>query len=634
MKTIFFFACFLSSCVCCPARLLGQESLLTKTIKGTPILYSVAFSPDGKYLASSGAGNTLKIWRLEDGACVKTLTGHKSFVNSVAFSPDGKRLASASEDATVKIWDVASGACINTLKGHKDFVLSAVFFPDGKRLASVSADGTLKLWRADSDTPYKTLKGHSGYVYSVAVSPDGKQLASAGVDRTIKIWNAESGTRELTLEGHKDAVNSVFFSPKGIYLASGSDDGSVKLWRLKDGLCVKTFTAGRTPVLSVAYSPDGAYVFSGGADNAVNAWSVSGSERHAEFKGHGGQVKSVAISPDGNYLASGSFDKTIKLWLTPWEADRRSSEIQAADETEAKKDSSYAAHYSAGLLALSTPTLSGAEKSFSEFTQALTFRKTEECRVKLAEAGKLLNIRRLEAAKALKISRAEELLTRQQNERQMKQRTILGVKCLSGILVFLLITRAVSRARRKTRFKKSFPVEIKLAAVSGDYTKVFEQYRGYTAIGGETGSLSPEDLLRLYYGIGDLDRLPRAKIPYSFLLSYAAKFANAGDYKTAAHMLRSGQLLDEFTEPGDYDAFVGIFVKAGRPEHLLMRKFKAATYSALAEAFFRSKDYVYCKKVCDFKKQFYASRMSRRDKELMSLSQAAAAPAATENPAT
>jgi len=634
MKIFFLCVCVIGSCICRPPGLAAQESLLTKTLKGnSTIIYSLAFSPDGKYLAAGGAGNTLKIWRLEDGACVKTLTGHNSFTNSVSFSPDGKKLLSASEDTTIKIWNVATGACLNTLKGHTDFVLSAAFFPDGKRLASVSADGTLKLWRTDAKAPYKTLKGHAGYIYSVSVAPDGKQIASGGVDRTVKIWDAESGVRRMTLEGHSDAVNSVAFSPKGTYLASGGDDGSVKIWRLKDGVCVKTFTADRRPVHSVAYSPDGTYVFSGSGDGTANAWSAIGDVQQTEYKGHGGLVKSVAVSPDGSYLASGSFDKTIKLWLTPWEAERRNREIRTSEQIETEKDVYYTTHYETGLLAMSTPTIANLELSVSHFTKALSYRKNADCEAKLGEATELLGIKKVEEAKDLARKQREELNARRQRELLLKQRAAMGLKALAGLIVFLAIARVVYKTKKKIGFRRAFPDEIRTATAAGDYEKVFKQYTEYKALGGNIMNLPQEDLLRLYHGIGALDKLPRENIPYNFLLGYAAKFANSGNFKTALVMLRSGQLLDEFRKPEDYDAFVDIFEKANRPENLLMRKFKSATYSGLAEAFFKVKDYTSCKKICAFKKQFHASKLSRRDHELVSLSQEAALPAAPETTA-
>jgi len=610
MKRIIPASFFLGSLLLLPLNLSAQESLLTKTVKNYPkIVYSIAFSTDGKYLAAGGSGNVINIWRLADEALLKTLSGHTGFVNSVAFSRDGKKIVSAGEDGTVRIWNANTGSPISVLRGHKDFVSSAAFFPDGARVASAGADGMLRLWRLDSKKAYKTIPAHAGYIYSVAVSSNGEYVASAGVDKVIRIWDAESGERKAVLEGHSEPVNSVVFSPKGHYLASGSDDGSAKIWRVKDPLCIKTFSSGRQPVLAVAYSPDGSHVFSGGANKIINSWGSSGDPRTVEYRGHGGLVRSVAISPDGKYLASGSFDKTIKIWLTPWEAEARSSEMQSEEAKEIEKDARYAMHYQAGLVALENSTLENVERACHEFSRALSFREKEECRLELSKATKLLDQKR-----------NEELLARRFREQLLRDRVVMGAKGLAAGLVFLTGFKTLRRLRRRSVFKKNFSGEVKVAAVLGDYAQLFERYMEFRAMGGSPGSLPHEDLLRLYHGVGLIDKLPREDVPYTFLLAYALKFSNSGNHRTALQMLRSGELLDEFKRPEDYAAFVEIYGKAERPETLLMRKFRASTYSSLAEAFFRAKDYGGCKKVCEFKKQFYPGGLSRRDKELEKLS--------------
>ena len=122
-----------------------------------------------------------------------TLRGHKKSVYSVAFSRDGKTLASGSDDNTVKLWDAATGQELRTLGGHSSFVLSVAFSPDGKTLASGSDDNTVKLWDAATGQELRTLGGHSSFVLSVAFSPDGKTLASGSFDKTVKLWDAATG---------------------------------------------------------------------------------------------------------------------------------------------------------------------------------------------------------------------------------------------------------------------------------------------------------------------------------------------------------------------------------------------------------------------------------------------------------
>ncbi|KAK3995703.1 hypothetical protein QBC44DRAFT_319239 [Cladorrhinum sp. PSN332] len=142
-------------------------------------------------------------------ACLQTLEGHDGWVHSVAFSHDGKQVASGSADGTIKIWDATSGSCVKTLEGHGDSVRSVTFSYDGKQVASGSDDGTIKIWDATSGSCVKTLEGHGDSVRSVTFSHDGKQVASGSDDGTIKIWDATLGSCVKTLEGHCGWVRSV-----------------------------------------------------------------------------------------------------------------------------------------------------------------------------------------------------------------------------------------------------------------------------------------------------------------------------------------------------------------------------------------------------------------------------------------
>ncbi len=195
---------------------------------------SVAFSPDGKTLASGSWDKTIILWDVEKRQRIgQPLEGHKNDVRSVAFSPDGKTLASGSWDKTIILWDVERRQRIGQpLEGHKDYVYSVAFSPDGKTLASGSGDKTIILWDVEKRQRIgQPLEGHKNSVYSVAFSPDGKTLASGSSDKTIILWDVEKRQRiGQPLEGHKDSVYSVAFSPDGKTLASGSRDKTIILW--------------------------------------------------------------------------------------------------------------------------------------------------------------------------------------------------------------------------------------------------------------------------------------------------------------------------------------------------------------------------------------------------------------------
>jgi len=276
---------------------------------------SVAFSADGKYLASGSATykkTTITLMKVPSGEVIRVFKGHTGYLSSVAFSPDVKYLASGAYDNTVRLWDVATGEELRTFKGHTDLVNAVAFSPDGRHLASASDDKTIRFWDVDGGTQLHLLKGHTSGLYTVAFSPDGRILASGSNDSTIRLWSAATGEELGLLKGHRYLVTSIAFSPDGRYLASGSYDKTLRLWNVATRKDVRTLRGHTDSVTTVAFSPDGKILASGSYDKNIILWDVDAGEPLYLLKGHTREVLSVTLSPDGRYLASGS--RTVRLW--------------------------------------------------------------------------------------------------------------------------------------------------------------------------------------------------------------------------------------------------------------------------------------------------------------------------------
>jgi len=292
----------------------------------TPLLRVVRLS--GSVLAISAdmrtavtnTGNTLQLWDTDTGeARGAPLQGHTSAVASVAFSPDGRVLASVSFDKTLRAWDAATGQPIGSpLLGHTDAVESVAFSPDGRLLASAGLDKALRMWDATTWQPLGVvLHGHKGPVLTMAFSPDGKILATGGFDGTVHLWDTATWQHSgAPLQGHLTAVTCLAFSADGKTLASGSTDRDVRLWDVTNGLPRGAPLEGHTDqVLGLAFSPDGKALASASDDGTVRRWDTeSGRPYDVALRGHTSGVSTVAFSRDGRKLLSGSRDQTLITW--------------------------------------------------------------------------------------------------------------------------------------------------------------------------------------------------------------------------------------------------------------------------------------------------------------------------------
>ena len=215
---------------------------------------SVAISPDGKLIASSGFDGTIKLWSFNSGQELKTMKVEKgSSINSLVFSPDGKILASCTGNK-INFWGMPAGKEIKTFQNGCSAMTperTIAFLPDGQTLAVLNSE-SVKLISIDSGKELRKIEQSSTFE-TLAISPNGKTIAW-GSDSLIKIWNIENQQDIKVLSGHESGIHSLAFSPDGKTLASGSNDNDIKFWSLQDGIEFKTLNGHSSSVSSVTFS--------------------------------------------------------------------------------------------------------------------------------------------------------------------------------------------------------------------------------------------------------------------------------------------------------------------------------------------------------------------------------------------
>ena len=319
-----------------------------KEISSKSPISCIAYSPDGSQIVTGDWNGTARIWdwdtdseqpRLKINITDESQPTSKSqhYVFAVAFSPDGKQIATGSNDrhGYVRLWNATTGDVEKTLQGHRDAVVSVAFSQDGKKLLTGSYDETARLWNL-SDDSHIEFRGHEWWVWSARFSPDHKRIVTASQDGTAMVWDADTGARIKTFWRHGGPVLTADFSPDGKLIASGDELHQVYIWdpmsisdrdyrtiRWEDNRPPKlqkvTAELAGHPggVRCLRFSPDGHHVLSGGNDNTLRYWDVASGKLVKELRGHGGPVQSCVFSPSGdgmNFVASGSLDSQAKIW--------------------------------------------------------------------------------------------------------------------------------------------------------------------------------------------------------------------------------------------------------------------------------------------------------------------------------
>jgi WD40 repeat protein len=284
----------------------------------------VAYSPDGRWLASGGWDNTIRIWDASTGELCATLP-QPDIVRALAFGPDGQWLVTGDRlEDRLRIWDVVTGRVRREIRGPRKGVRFLAVSPDGSRIASTvwvwdplpgdpgpGKEHHLSIWDVSSGEKLFSAKG-----IALAYSPDGSWLAATSADvKSVLLMDARTHRVVKRFTGHEGEIRWAAFSPDSRRLASCSFDSTVRLWDVGSGAC-QVLIGHTDEVFAVAFHPDGTRLASGGRDGSIWLWDTVSGRDVARLPGHTSFVQSLAFSPDGKTLASGSGDQTVRLWDT------------------------------------------------------------------------------------------------------------------------------------------------------------------------------------------------------------------------------------------------------------------------------------------------------------------------------
>jgi WD40 repeat protein/DNA-binding winged helix-turn-helix (wHTH) protein len=283
----------------------------------------VKFAPDSKSILIAGtwdSNNTAKLWSLPEG---KEIMPFSDITEAIAFSPNGKLIATANKNNTIKLWDAEKGYEIASLPGHADRVVAVDFSPDGLKLASGSLDNTTKIWNVPKNESRGIVRAHAKGISSLIFSPDGKTIVSASNDRTAKLWDVETEQERVTFSGHTDSVFVAAFAPDGLTLATAGNDLTIKLWDVVTGrqrLSIESLK----PTTVLTFSPDGKLLASGHwwHDLGARLWDTASGTLSCSADTRGNGDWSVEFSKDAKQFITAtppgdnepSEDNAIRFW--------------------------------------------------------------------------------------------------------------------------------------------------------------------------------------------------------------------------------------------------------------------------------------------------------------------------------
>jgi WD40 repeat protein/LysM repeat protein len=272
------------------------------------------FSPDGSKLITTSWDKTARLWDVNTGKEIGSLTGHTHIVSEAYFSPDGKYIVSLGQDFSARIWDFSAQRTIGVFRGHRTTLTHAAITTDNKRVVTTSEDKTAILWDLATERKIAVLTGHTGSVLFAAFSPDGKRIVTTSADNMARLWDGEKGTLIEELKAHSDAVTYAAFSPDGRTIGTVSSDYYAYLWDAQTGKQTGTLKGHNGGIKHIEFSADGNRIITASQDATAKVWDASSGKLLGSLNGHTQTVYHAAFSKDGKHIVTTAQDKTARVW--------------------------------------------------------------------------------------------------------------------------------------------------------------------------------------------------------------------------------------------------------------------------------------------------------------------------------
>ncbi len=282
-------------------------------------LHTVAYSPDGRWIAGGGSDSRVYLWDAESGALLDVALEHGGEIASVAFDRTGSRVVTGGKDGNVRLWSVPDGELIERVPVNSS-IRSTAFSPDDALVAVADDSGLIHLLDGETLEEQRRIEAHEGSVYALAFSPDGETLASGGIDDVIRLWSlADPEADPQVLTGHSNWIWTLAYSPDGQRLASGGFDHSVIVWDVADNYSIEQRLNGHADtVRGVVFSPNSRLLATGGDDDRVILWNVQTGEALSAIPSENlVDVRTLAFNPDSRAAASivmGGLTPRVEIW--------------------------------------------------------------------------------------------------------------------------------------------------------------------------------------------------------------------------------------------------------------------------------------------------------------------------------